>query len=194
MRCRAGPEAIAAGSYTEGDCSKGAVIRFRTPARDGILSLIVDNRPNERLSIKHVGTVNKAIDDTESDEVMTWASAYENYTLKEINRGTELTVDMDVMPEYQTFFPTAWPTALEAIKRLSETVARCAARLHRTTRSQSPPLPLPQDPRAAILPTPLRAVRSQVPLPGQTHYTAITPTLGSFQWLSSNRQNPGPHL
>ena len=104
VRCRAGPEAIAAGPYAEADCSKGGVTRLLTPGGDGMLSVIAENRPNERLSIKHVGTVNKGVDDTESDEVMTWASAYENYTLKEINRGTELTVDMNVRPEHEEIF------------------------------------------------------------------------------------------
>ena len=123
VRCRAGPEAIAAGSYAEGHCSKGGVIRFLTPERAGMLSLIVENRPNERLSIKHIGIVNQGIGETDSDAARAWALAYETYTLKEIDGDTELTVAMDVPPKYEEHSADTWPKVFEAIKTLAETSA-----------------------------------------------------------------------
>ena len=86
-------------------------------------SVIAENRPHERLSIKPIGIVTKGFEDTDSDEVTAWAPAYEAYTLKEVNGGTGLTVDMDVMPDYQALFANACPRALESIKRLAETAA-----------------------------------------------------------------------
>ena len=48
-----------------------------------MLSVIAETRPDEYLSIKHIGVVNHGIDDTDSDEAKAWAPAYENYTLME---------------------------------------------------------------------------------------------------------------
>ena len=88
-----------------------------------MLSAITESRPPERLSIKYIGVVNQGIDDTESDAAGAWAPSYENYTLKEIDVGTELTVDMDVPPEHEEIFSDTWPKAMAAIKRLAETEA-----------------------------------------------------------------------
>ena len=57
----------------------------------------------------------------ESDEVKAWAPAYENYTLIEVNGGTELVVDMDATSAEQGFFEDVWPKALNVIKELAET-------------------------------------------------------------------------
>ena len=99
------------------------IIEFATQSRlggDGMVSVIAEYRPGKYLSIKHIGIVNHGIDDTDSDEVEAWPPAYENYTLTEIDGGTELRVEMDVPPEYADYFSKTWPKALEAIRRLAE--------------------------------------------------------------------------
>ena len=98
-------------------------MRFLTPGGDGMVSVIAANRPNEFLSIKYTGVVNRGLDDTTSDDARAWAPAFENYTLKEIDGGTELIVAMDVPPEYEGYFSETWPKALAAINCLSETPA-----------------------------------------------------------------------
>ena len=111
---------FAPGSYTEGDWSEGGRMRFLTPDGNGMATVIAENRPKEFLSIKHVGVINRGVEDTESAEVKSWAPAYENYTLREVATGAELLVDMDTLPEYQASFEETWPRALEAVKRLAE--------------------------------------------------------------------------
>ena len=112
---------FAEGSYYEGDCSQRSTIRFLTTGSHGMVSVIAKNRPNEYLSIKHIGVVNHGVDDTASDEVEAWAPAYDNYTLKEIDCGAELIVEMNVPPEYENYFAKTWPKALKAVKKLAET-------------------------------------------------------------------------
>ena len=82
-------------------------------------SVIVENQPHERLSIKHIGIVNQGIDHTHSDAARAWAPAYETHTLKEIDGATDLTIDMNVPPEYREIFANASPKAMEAIKKTS---------------------------------------------------------------------------
>jgi uncharacterized protein YndB with AHSA1/START domain len=109
------------GSYAVTDWKEGSKALFLTPAGDGMVSRIVAHRPNEFLSIKHLGTVKDGVEDTESAEGKTWAEALENYTLREVNGSSTLTVEMDVNDEYRSYFEETWPQALNKLKEISET-------------------------------------------------------------------------
>ena len=85
-----------------------------------MVSTIIENIPNEFMSIKHLGEVKNGIEDTVSEKVKQWAGAMENYTLTEVNGKTELNVDMDIAEEYKDYFLTTWPKALEKVKQLAE--------------------------------------------------------------------------
>ena len=111
---------FAEGSRAETDWKKGSKVLFHDGKGDGMVSTIIENIPNEFMSIKHLGEVKNGIEDTTSEKVKQWAGAMENYTLKEINGKTELNVDMDIAEEYKDYFLTTWPKALEKIKELAE--------------------------------------------------------------------------
>lgn len=113
------------GSYFEGSWDKGSKIRFLAANKDGemegMFSEIAENKPNEYISIRHLGIVTNGVEDTTSEEAKKWAGqAYENYALKEKNGITELTVDMDIVDEYKDEIDKAWPGALEKLKELAE--------------------------------------------------------------------------
>jgi len=111
---------FAEGSRAETDWKKGSKVLFHDGKGDGMVSTIMENIPNEFMSIKHLGEVKNGIEDTASEKVKQWAGAMENYTLKEVNGKTELNVDMDIAEEYKDYFLTTWPKALEKIKELAE--------------------------------------------------------------------------
>lgn len=113
-------EAFYPGSYAETDWQKGSKAKFLSPGGDGMVSRIAENIPNEFLSIEHLGMIHKGVEDTTSDEVKAWAGAKENYTLKEKDGGTEITVDMDSDENYSKMFSEMWPNALKKVKELSE--------------------------------------------------------------------------
>jgi hypothetical protein len=112
-------EAFGEGGHYEGSWEKGAKIRFLSHG-EGMTSLIAENREPELLSIKHLGIVKNGVDDTESPQAKSWASAYENYTLTEAAGGTELRVDMDTNEEFEQMFTELWPKALLRLKQLCE--------------------------------------------------------------------------
>jgi phosphoribosylformylglycinamidine (FGAM) synthase PurS component len=58
--------------------------------------------------------------DTTSDAVKKWLPAFENYTLKEVDGGTELLIDIDITDEYKVMFEDMWPRALKTLKELAE--------------------------------------------------------------------------
>jgi hypothetical protein len=111
---------FAEGSYFEGAWETGARIRFLVPSGHGMAAIIAENRPQEFLSIKHIGYVRDGVEDTDSEMVKAWAPAYENYTLTYAGLSTHLAVDIDVTPEFEEYMTKVWPKALATLKQLCE--------------------------------------------------------------------------
>src|SRR5262249_45665062 len=66
------------GSYADTDWSEGSKALFLTPSGNGMASRILAHRPNEFLSIRHLGTVKHGVEDTDSPEAKTWSGSFEN--------------------------------------------------------------------------------------------------------------------
>lgn len=120
-------EVFCPGSYYKGSWEKDAAIQFLGPdpstgGEGGMVSRIAENRPNEYISIEHIGMVKNGIEDTTSEEVKKWAPAYENYSFVEQNGVTEVRVDLDMelLPEMEEFMTNAWPKALAKLKEICE--------------------------------------------------------------------------
>jgi uncharacterized membrane protein len=108
------------GSYAVTDWKEGSKALFLTPEGNGMVSRIVAHRPNEFLSIAHLGTVKSGVEDTASEEGKAWAGAHETYTLRDVGGVSMLTVEMDVTDEYRKYFDETWPKALSKLKALAE--------------------------------------------------------------------------
>lgn len=113
------------GSRYEGSWEPGQRIRFLSPAGEGMVAEIAENRRGEFVSIRHLGEIRPdGTEDLDSPAVRAWAPAYENYRF--IARGdgaTEVQVEMDTMPSYEAFMQEVWPKALERLKAVCERVA-----------------------------------------------------------------------
>lgn len=107
-------------SYFEGDWSEGSKILFLGKDRSGMFSRIFRHVPNAFISIQHLGTIIKGVEDFESEETKKWSGALENYTVNERNGVTELTIELDSTEEHAAFFQTTWPQALAKVKELAE--------------------------------------------------------------------------
>lgn len=113
------------GSFFEGSWEKGSEIRFLGPdpstgKTGGMYSRIHDIRPNEFVSIEHLGFIQDGKIDTTSDMVKKWAPSFENYTFNEKDGVTEVLVEMDVAEEMVDDFQDLWPKALQDLKALAE--------------------------------------------------------------------------
>lgn len=111
---------FAEGSTVETDWQEGSRTVFHDGTGDGMVAVIARNIPNQFLSIKHIGMIKNGVEDLESEEVKKWAGAFENYTLKPSNGGTDLLIEMDIEDSYKDYFMEAWPKALEKVKELAE--------------------------------------------------------------------------
>ena len=112
--------AFSEGSYAVTDWKEGSKALFLDPDGNGMVSRIEVHRPNEFLSILHVGHVKKGVEDTESEEAKAWAGAHENYLLKEANGVSMLAIEMDVKDDYRNYFAETWPKALNKLKQIVE--------------------------------------------------------------------------
>lgn len=115
----------AGGSTFRGDWSQDSKMIFIGPDPEtgnegGMVSRIAENRPNEYMSIEHLGIYNNGEEDTTSEEAKKWSPAFENYTLQDKDGGTEVIIDLDMVEEYADMFNDTWPEALQKLKELSE--------------------------------------------------------------------------
>ncbi len=108
------------GSYFEGSWDEGQRILFLAPNGDGMTAVIAENRPYEFISIKHLGYIKYGVEDTDSEQVRSWAPLFENYTFVDLGPDTEVRVDMDVTPDFESCMAAIWPKALARIKELCE--------------------------------------------------------------------------
>ncbi len=114
------------GSYYKGSWEEGSEIMFLGCDEDGnvqevgMYARIKENRLHEFVSIEHLGMIMNGVIDTTSEEVKKWTPAFENYTFKEKDGGTELVVEIDVSEVYKEMFEGMWPKALAVLKALAE--------------------------------------------------------------------------
>lgn len=113
------------GSYYKGNWEKGSKILFlgpdpKTGEEGGMVSEIADNKQFEYISIKHLGIMRDGVEDTTSEEAKKWTPAYENYTFRDKDSGTEVMVDMDAEDSLVEEFNKMWPDGLQRLKNLVE--------------------------------------------------------------------------
>ncbi|MBK8243584.1 MAG: SRPBCC domain-containing protein [Saprospiraceae bacterium] len=111
-------------SSYEGNWDKGNKILFigvdEKGEKGGMVSKIVENIPNQFVSIQHYGLVKGDKEITEGPEVEKWANGFENYTFEVNNESTTLIVDLDTTEDFESFMNETYPNALEKLKELCE--------------------------------------------------------------------------
>ncbi len=108
------------GSYYQGDWSEGSKMLFLGPgaegeAEGGMAAVVKEHRPHEFVSLEYHAEIRNGV------EVPMAGNGFENYTLKDIDGGTEVSIDLLNLPdEYVDMFDESWPKALEKLKELAE--------------------------------------------------------------------------
>jgi len=111
-------------STFEGSWEKGTKILFLGTddkgEKGGMVSRIVENTPNQFVSIQHYGLYKAGVEITEGPEVEKWANGYENYSFEENNGITTVVVDLDTIEDFVDYMNQAYPKALEKLKEVGE--------------------------------------------------------------------------
>jgi len=112
-------------SHFKGSWNKGSKILFIGTDQEGktggMVSRIREHIPNRFVSIEHLGVVKEGKEITTGPEVDMWGGALENYTFTAVNDTTILSVDIDSVKEFKTYFSETWPRALNKLKSICET-------------------------------------------------------------------------
>ncbi|HLG03142.1 MAG TPA: SRPBCC domain-containing protein [Bacteroidia bacterium] len=111
---------FAEGSYAVSDWKEGNRIQFLSPSGEGMFSMIAKKIPNEFMSFKHLGVMKEGKEQPADAQTENWSGSMENYSLKNTNGSTELSVEIDVIEEFEKFFDEAFPKALAKVKELAE--------------------------------------------------------------------------
>ena len=114
------------GSYFEGSWDEGSRILFLAPSGDGMVAEVAEHRPQEFISIRHVGVIVDGVEDTESESVRAWAPAYENYTFVAVPEGTRVVVEQDIDENSEQSLGETWSGAFELLAQLCEPAAGVA--------------------------------------------------------------------
>lgn len=119
---RAWTAPFAEGSHAVTDWKQGSKVLFLNEKGEGMVSRIEENRPNEYMSIRHLGEMKDGVEDVTSETAEQWANAMENYTLSNISEGTHLKIELtgNIPPEFEGYFAAAWPKALNILKGIAE--------------------------------------------------------------------------
>jgi uncharacterized protein YndB with AHSA1/START domain len=111
-------------SHFSGSWEKGSKILFLGMGENGemggMVSRINENIPHKFISIEHLGLVHNGQEITTGKEIEGWAGAYENYTFKDQNGSTLLSIDMEVKQGFKELFLNTWPEALNKLKEICE--------------------------------------------------------------------------
>ena len=115
--------AFAQGSHVVSDWNEGSRVQFLDPSGSGMVAVIEQKVPNERMTFRHLAEIK----DGQEQPPAAWAGAREIYTLEDNGRGTTLGVDLDTVDEYSKMFEEAFPKALERVKALATGQRQTAA-------------------------------------------------------------------
>jgi 4-hydroxy-3-methylbut-2-enyl diphosphate reductase IspH len=111
-------------STYEGNWEQGSKILFvgvdEHGEKGGMVSRIVENKPNQFVSIQHQGLLKAGMEITEGPEVDQWANGFENYTFNENNGTTTVTVDLDTAADFVDYMKQTYPNALNKLKEICE--------------------------------------------------------------------------
>ena len=111
-------------STYEGSWDKGSKILFigvdENGEKGGMVSKIIENIPNQLVSIQHYGLLKANEEITTGPEVEKWANGFENYTFTENNDTTTVTVNIDITEEFLTYMNETYPKALNKLKEICE--------------------------------------------------------------------------
>lgn len=112
--------AFTEGSYALSSWQEGARVHFMAPSGDGMFSEIAKLVPSEHMAFRHLGMMKGGKEQPATEETKAWEGAMEIYSLKQNGSSTELSVSIDSVEEYASYFEGKFPEALKKVKEISE--------------------------------------------------------------------------
>lgn len=109
------------GTHAETDWQIGSKAVFTDNSKCGIVGRIIENKPNELISIEYMGVVMDGVEDYDSETANEVKGGVETYHLLENDGNTHLAISCDMGEKYFDTMSLEWDKALQKIKELSVT-------------------------------------------------------------------------
>lgn len=110
------------GSHAQTDWKLGSKAIFADNSGNGLVAKIIENKPNEIISMEYQGMFIDGKEDTQSEHAKEVIGGSETYTLSESEGITTLTTQLDMSCDMFDSMTEAWKKALNKIKDLSESI------------------------------------------------------------------------
>lgn len=108
------------GFYAVSSWEAESKIYFLSPSGDGMYSKITSKKPFDSITFKHIGNIINFKEMPLDEETKLWTESDEHYSLTEKNGITQLTITINSLDHYITFYEGVIPKALEKIKAIAE--------------------------------------------------------------------------
>ena len=108
------------GSHAETDWQEGSKVYFKGPDGDGMVSRIKIHKPNDIISIEHLGILKDGKEEYEHEDVKDWQGTTETYKVTGDNSQTHLVIEQDLSEQHIDWFNSTWEKALQKVKELAE--------------------------------------------------------------------------
>jgi len=109
------------GSHFETDWKEGSKVLFKTPLGEGLVSKIIESRPNEIISLEHQGVLFNNEEVFDNEEAEKWKGLKEIYSLSDQDGNTVLKIYQELDKSYEEWSSHTWNMALKILKELAET-------------------------------------------------------------------------
>lgn len=111
-------------STYEGNWQKGSKMYFigtdGQGRQGGMVSEIIENLPNEFVSMRHYAILEGKTEVAEGAEIEKWSGGMENYAFSEQDGVTTVTIETDAPADYVDYFNETWVRALAKLKAIAE--------------------------------------------------------------------------
>ena len=107
------------GTHAETDWKVGSKATFTDDSHSGLIGKIIENKPNEILSIEYEGMVVDGLEDYDSEIARSIKGGREIYQLSGNNSSTHLSISCDMSEDYFESMSLAWDKALLKISELA---------------------------------------------------------------------------
>lgn len=114
---------FAAGSKAVSNWKEGSTVQFLDGEGSGMVSEISSSIPNEFMSFKHLRSIRNGVEVMDDPQDKIWEGSFENYTLKNMDGKTELTIDLEskgMDEKMMDSFKKMWPKALDKLQEVAE--------------------------------------------------------------------------
>lgn len=110
------------GNIANTDWKEGSEAIFIDGSKSGLIAVIRESRPFEKILIQNIGIISDGQKDYDSEEAVASQEFFERYLLTPEGNGTRMSVEVNVEDDFYDHTSDSWEKALEIIRLQAESL------------------------------------------------------------------------